>query len=205
MAKQYCEDSDGRSSAPVPIIGLYIAGASLVCLLLMLWDIYVAFRRKHFYIPCRRFKLNSVTLTLLAIVAKLPIDLTTNMPSAADQLSKLTGTTMICICIGFMAPSLVSSKESESKANVASLGIFIVTVVVNICVQMRTGDIKKYYAKEMKDDELVQRAIEVCVDNMNMKRSYELVHDELLDVESKVVCEFIERGPYMNETIDAFV
>ncbi|KAK9087897.1 hypothetical protein Syun_030291 [Stephania yunnanensis] len=139
MAKQYCEDSYGRSSAPVPIIGLYIAGISLVCLLLMLWDIYVAFRRKHFHIPCRCFKLNSITLTLLAIVAKLPVDLTTNMPSAADQLSKLTGTAMICICIGFMAPSLASSTVSEDKANVASLGIFIVTVVVNICVQMRTG------------------------------------------------------------------
>ncbi|KAK9087900.1 hypothetical protein Syun_030294 [Stephania yunnanensis] len=82
---------------------------------------------------------NSFVDKCSAIVAKLPVDLTTNMPSDADQLSKLTGTTMICICIGFMAPSVASSTVSEGKANVASLGIFIVTVVVNICIQMRTG------------------------------------------------------------------
>ncbi|KAK9138876.1 hypothetical protein Sjap_009470 [Stephania japonica] len=127
MAKLQCANSNGYSS-PVPIIGLYIAIASLVCLLLMLWDIFFAIRRKNRHIPCRRFSLNSVTLTLLAIVAKLPVDLTTNMPSARDQLSKLSGTAMTCICIGFMALSVVSSKESESVSNMASLSIFIVTV-----------------------------------------------------------------------------
>ncbi|KAK9138849.1 hypothetical protein Sjap_009443 [Stephania japonica] len=58
------------------------------------------------YIPCRPFSLSSVTLTLLSVVSKLPVDQTTSMPSARDQLSKLTGTTMTCICIGFMASSL---------------------------------------------------------------------------------------------------
>ncbi|KAK9140721.1 hypothetical protein Scep_010402 [Stephania cephalantha] len=148
MAKLLCTTSAGYSS-PVPIIGLYIAGASLVCLLLMLCDICFAIRRKSRHIPCRLFSLNSVTLTLLAIVAKLPVDLTTNMPSARDQLSKLAGTTLTCICIGFMAPSLGSSKESESIANMAALSIFVVTLVVNVCIQMGTGVIFSFFAEHI--------------------------------------------------------
>ncbi|KAK9138857.1 hypothetical protein Sjap_009451 [Stephania japonica] len=148
MAKLQCANSNGYSS-PVPIIGLYIAIASLVCLLLMLWDIFFAIRRKNRHIPCRRFSLNSVTLTLLAIVAKLPVDLTTKMPSARDQLSKLSGTAMTCICIGFMALSVVSSKESESVSNMASLSIFIVTVAVNICIQLGTGVIFSFVAEHI--------------------------------------------------------
>ncbi|KAK9122581.1 hypothetical protein Sjap_012183 [Stephania japonica] len=140
MEKPQCANSNGHSS-PVPIIGLYIAGASLVCLMLMLCDVYFAIRRKARYIPCRLFSFNSFTLTLLAIAAKLPVDLTTNMPSARDQLSKLTGTAMICICIGFMAPSLANSKKGEGKANLASIGLFVVTVIVNMCIEMRTGRI----------------------------------------------------------------
>ncbi|KAK9159487.1 hypothetical protein Syun_005828 [Stephania yunnanensis] len=134
MSKLNCTDFNGYSS-PVPIIGLYIAGASLVCLLLILWDVFSAIKRKARYIPCRRFSLNSVMLTLLAIVAKLPVDLTTDMPSAQDQLSKLTCVAMTYICIGFLAPSIASSKESESVSNLASLSIFVVTVAVNICIQ----------------------------------------------------------------------
>ncbi|KAK9085304.1 hypothetical protein Sjap_025715 [Stephania japonica] len=148
MARLQCADSNGYDS-PVPIIGLYIAIASLVCLVLMLWDIFFAIRRKARYIPCRRFSLNSVTLTLLAIVSKLPVDLTTNMPSARDQLSKLTATTMSCICIGFMAPSLASNKRSESISNMISLSIFVVTVAVNICIQLGTGVIFSFVAEHI--------------------------------------------------------
>ncbi|KAK9085291.1 hypothetical protein Sjap_025702 [Stephania japonica] len=148
MAKLQCADSNGYDS-PVPIIGLYIAIASLVCLVLMLWDIFFAIRRKARYIPCRLFSLNSVTLTLLAIVSKLPVDLTTNMPSARDQLSKLTATTMSCICIGFMAPSLASNKRSESISNMISLSIFVVTVAVNICIQLGTGVIFSFVAEHI--------------------------------------------------------
>ncbi|KAK9141292.1 hypothetical protein Scep_010973 [Stephania cephalantha] len=148
MAKLQCANSNGYSS-PVPIIGLYIVIASLACLLLMLWDILFAIRRKNRHIPCRRFSLNSLTISLLAIVAKLPVDLTTNMPSARDQLSKLSGTAMSCVCIGFMAPSIASSKESENVANMASLSIFVVTVAVNICIQLGTGVIFSFVAEHI--------------------------------------------------------
>ncbi|KAK9138676.1 hypothetical protein Sjap_009270 [Stephania japonica] len=86
--------NDSNYSSPVPWIGLYIAVATLVCLLLLLLDVIVGFRNRKRWVPCRFFPLNSVTLTFLFVAVKLPLDLTTSMPSAQDQLSKITGTTL---------------------------------------------------------------------------------------------------------------
>ncbi|KAK9081853.1 hypothetical protein Syun_031069 [Stephania yunnanensis] len=134
-----CVLDDSSYSSPVPLIGLYIAGATLVCLLLILLDVFTGFRNKKRWLPCRFFSLNSVTLTLLSVAVKLPLDLTSPMPRVSDQLSKLTGTTLLCICMGFFMPSLGTYRESESFSNMAALSIFVVTIVVNICIQMRTG------------------------------------------------------------------
>ncbi|KAK9138658.1 hypothetical protein Sjap_009252 [Stephania japonica] len=142
MAKHGCVNGtldDSSYSSPVPIIGLYIAAATLVCFFSILFDVISGFRNRKRWLPCRFFSLNSVTLTLLAIAAKIPVDLTTKMPSAHDQLSKLTGTTLVCICMGFLMPSLGNNRKSENWSNVLALSIFVVTVVVNICIQLYTG------------------------------------------------------------------
>ncbi|KAK9152845.1 hypothetical protein Sjap_000325 [Stephania japonica] len=149
MAIQRCADhsnSDNSSfSSPVPIIGLYVVGANLVCLLLITRDMYAGFRDRKRWLPCHLFSLNSLTLTLIAIATKLPVDLTTVMPSAQDQLSKLTGTVFLCICLGFFMPSLGSTTYSECMSNMASLTILVITVLVNIGVQMYTGLINSFH------------------------------------------------------------
>ncbi|KAK9082122.1 hypothetical protein Syun_031522 [Stephania yunnanensis] len=61
------------------------------------------------------------------------------MPSAYDQLSKLCGTALICISIGIFRTSIVNMKESEFSATMASLTVMVVTVVVNVSLQMSTG------------------------------------------------------------------
>ncbi|KAK9150217.1 hypothetical protein Syun_008526 [Stephania yunnanensis] len=143
-----CVDSNSSDnsnySSPVPIIGLYVAGASSVCLLFIALDMYAGFRNRKRWLPCRFFPLNSVTLTLLGIATKLPVDLTTSMPSLQDQLSKLTGTIFICTCMGFFMPSLGICTKSESASNLISLTIFVITVLVNICIQMHTGLINSF-------------------------------------------------------------
>ncbi|KAK9081216.1 hypothetical protein Syun_030579 [Stephania yunnanensis] len=133
--------NDTKFSSPMPAIGLYMAVATLVCLILMLCDIFNAILRKKPWIPCRFFMLNSVTLTLLSIATKLPSDLTTSMPSACDQLSKLCGTSLMCISIGFFRPSTVNMSQSELSANLASLSIMVITIVVNVSLQISTGAI----------------------------------------------------------------
>ncbi|KAK9116317.1 hypothetical protein Sjap_015264 [Stephania japonica] len=142
MARHGCINGtldDSRYSSPMPIIGLYIAIATSVCFFSILFDVVSGFRNRKRWLPCRFFSLNSVTLILLAIAAKIPVDLTTKMPSAHDQLSKLTGTTLVCICMGFLMPSLGNNRKSENWSNVLALSIFVVTVVVNICIQLYTG------------------------------------------------------------------
>ncbi|KAK9081268.1 hypothetical protein Syun_030631 [Stephania yunnanensis] len=133
--------NDTKFSSPMPAIGLYMAVATLVCLILMLCDIFNAILRKKPWIPCRFFVLNSFTLTLLSIATKLPSDLTTSMPSACDQLSKLCGTSLMCISIGFFRPSTVNMSQSELSANLASLSIMVITIVVNVSLQISTGAI----------------------------------------------------------------
>ncbi|KAK9111380.1 hypothetical protein Scep_018899 [Stephania cephalantha] len=141
MGRHDCLDGqldDSNYSSPMPVIGLYIAAATSVCFILILLDIIAGFRSKKQWLPCRFFSLNSVTLSLLSIVAKLPVDLTTTMPSPEDQLSKLTSTTLICICMGFLMPSLGISRPSECSTDMTALCILVITIAINICIQLRT-------------------------------------------------------------------
>ncbi|KAL5718721.1 hypothetical protein ACHQM5_011597 [Ranunculus cassubicifolius] len=125
-----------KYSAPVPVIGLYIAAASAVCALLMLYDIIHGFIKRQRWLPCKLFKLNSVTLSLIGVVVKLTVDLTTSMPSALDQLSKLVGTTSLCIYMCYIYPSISDMKDST---NMFALSILVITVCVNMCIQLSTG------------------------------------------------------------------
>ncbi|KAK9159774.1 hypothetical protein Syun_006115 [Stephania yunnanensis] len=139
MVKSLCSSESDRYSSPVPYVGLYIAGATLVCLLLMLCDMISSFRRRTWYLPCKLFSINSVTLFLLATASKLPVDLTTYMPSHVDQLSKLSSTAMLCVSISFLAPSFGINREAESITNLITLSLMVITIVVNVCIQMYTG------------------------------------------------------------------
>ncbi|KAK9116405.1 hypothetical protein Sjap_015352 [Stephania japonica] len=116
---------DTNYSSPMPVIGLYIAGATLVCLLFMILDIIAASRNRKTWLPVRFFSLNLVMLSLLFVVAKLSRDLTTTMPSDEDQLSKLTSTILVYISMGFFFPSLGTNNESECLANIAALSILV--------------------------------------------------------------------------------
>ncbi|KAK9159864.1 hypothetical protein Syun_006205 [Stephania yunnanensis] len=139
-------DPNSKSSSPMPIIGLYVTGATLVCLLLISMDIFLGFRRRKKWLPCNLFTLNSATLAVLAVATKLPGDLTSSMPSALDQLSKLAGTTFICITMAFLMPSVGLTSFSESISNMISLTIFVISVFVDVCIQMHTGVITSFKA-----------------------------------------------------------
>ncbi|KAL5718787.1 hypothetical protein ACHQM5_011654 [Ranunculus cassubicifolius] len=136
----------GKYSDPVPVIGLYIVAASAVCALLMLYDIVHGFIKRKRWLPCKLFKLNSVTLSLIGVVVKLTVDLTTTMPSALDQLSKLVGTTCLCIYMCYIFPSIPDMNDST---NMFALSILVVTVIVNICIQLSTGVIALFFPEHV--------------------------------------------------------
>ncbi|XP_058106291.1 uncharacterized protein LOC131249497 [Magnolia sinica] len=133
------ELNDAKFSEPLPWIGLYIAGASLVCSLAMAIDTFYGFRQRKLGFPCKFFSLNATSLTLLSIATKLPLDLNTSMPRRQDQLTKLSGTILICTAMGNFMTSLGTMKDSEMLSNILALAILVITMVVNIGIQMGTG------------------------------------------------------------------
>ncbi|PSS11526.1 ATP-dependent RNA helicase [Actinidia chinensis var. chinensis] len=133
-----------RFSAPLPFIGTYVAATSLVCSIAMAADVYHGCRNKKRWFPCKFFALNAATLTLLAIAMKLPVDLSDNMPTAWDQLAKLSGNAFMCTAIGNFMPSIGPMDNKEIFMNIAALGILVITVVVNVCIQLGTAAISDF-------------------------------------------------------------
>ncbi|KAK9110435.1 hypothetical protein Sjap_018495 [Stephania japonica] len=178
------------SSSPVPFVGLYIASASLVCLLLILCDLFFSIRRKRPYLPCKFFSLNSTTLTLLAIASKLPVDLTTYMPSATDQLSKLVGTSIVCVSMAFMMPSLGINRRSENITNMISLSLFVVTTVFSTTL---ANNRKVYLVQEIRDsfrrvESLIDKVREWYIESSINNPQFELCKDVFAMTSSGIIC-----------------
>ncbi|XXG75880.1 hypothetical protein AAC387_Pa08g0355 [Persea americana] len=128
-----------KFSEPMPWIGLYVALGSLLCFLAMAADAYSGIRRGKLWFPCRYFSINAASLTLLSIITKLPADLNTSMPSRQDQLTKLSSTVLLCTVMSNFMPSLGKMEDSELLTNIVALAILVVTITVNVGIQMGTG------------------------------------------------------------------
>ncbi|CAN4077957.1 unnamed protein product [Withania somnifera] len=126
-------------SRPMPLIGVYVAVASLLCTLAMVADAIQAFRLKRLWFPCKFFALNAASLTVLAVAMKLPVDISEPMPGHTDQLSKLASTVFMCVLIGNFMPSVGSMSSKEILANVVALDILVITIIVNLCIEIYTG------------------------------------------------------------------
>ncbi|KAL0341508.1 UNVERIFIED_CONTAM: hypothetical protein Scaly_1813400 [Sesamum calycinum] len=105
-------DVEKQLEAPMPWIGVYVGAASLICTLAMAADTFHGFRSKKHWFPSKFFSLNATSLTLLAVAMKLPVDLTTRMWATTDRLAK------------------------DILMNVTALGILVITVIANVCVQI---------------------------------------------------------------------
>ncbi|GLT78394.1 hypothetical protein SLA2020_499310 [Shorea laevis] len=131
--------NETKFSEPMPWIGIYIAAASLACAVAMASDAISGFRRRKFWFPCKFFSINATSLTVIGVASKLSVDLNTPMPRHMDQLAKLSSTVLICTVMGNSMPSLGTMENTEILSNVVALGILVVTLVVNICIQIGTG------------------------------------------------------------------
>lgn len=136
--------NDAKYSEPLPWIGIYIAAASLVCLLAMAADLIHGIRHRKFWFPCKFFTLNSTSLTLIAVAIKLSVDLNTSMPGREDQLAKLSSAVLMCTIMANCMPSLGSMENQEIFMNVMALGILVITLIVNVGMEMGTGVIYVY-------------------------------------------------------------
>ncbi|KAI3469822.1 hypothetical protein Pfo_026485 [Paulownia fortunei] len=122
--------------SPMPWIGMYVALASLACSLAMAVDVFHGFRNKKLWFPCNYFSLNATSLTLLAVATKLPVDLTTNMWAATDRLAKISSLALMSTAMGNFMPTLGTMGDKEIVMNVTAFGILIITVIVDVCIQV---------------------------------------------------------------------
>ncbi|KAK6262904.1 hypothetical protein QUC31_008720 [Theobroma cacao] len=131
--------NEAKFSEPLPWIGIYIAAASLACAIAMAADAIHGFRHWKLWFPCKCFTINATSLTIITVAIKLSVDLNTAMPRGEDQLAKLSSTALICTVMGNSMPSLGTMENKEIFTNIIALGILVITVLVNICIQLGTG------------------------------------------------------------------
>ncbi|KAM0020689.1 hypothetical protein Hdeb2414_s0025g00669851 [Helianthus debilis subsp. tardiflorus] len=135
----YQSDLENRYSEPMVWIGIYIALASLCCILAMLADLLHGLKNRKLWIPCKYFTINAASLTVIAVAMKLPVDLTGPMPGVVDQLAKLGSMAFMCNMMANLLPSLAAMDRNGILANVTALGVLVITLVVNVCIQIQTG------------------------------------------------------------------
>ncbi|CAK9173208.1 unnamed protein product [Ilex paraguariensis] len=128
-----------KFDAPMPLIGLYVAAASLVCTLAMAADVTHGFRYKKLWFPCKFFTVNAASLTILAVAMKLPVDLTSAMEGYLDQLAKLISNVFMTTVMGNFLTSFASMDDKAIFMNITALGILVITIIVNIFIQLHTS------------------------------------------------------------------
>ncbi|KAK4437260.1 hypothetical protein Salat_0059900 [Sesamum alatum] len=129
-------DVEKQLEAPMPWIGMYVAAASIICTLAMAADTFHGFRSKKHWFPSKFFSLNATSLTLLAVAMKLPVDLTTRMWATTDRLAKVSSMIFMSTAMGNFMTCLGSMDDKDILMNVTALGILVVTVIANVCVQI---------------------------------------------------------------------
>ncbi|CAI9766556.1 unnamed protein product [Fraxinus pennsylvanica] len=130
-------DLQAKLESPMPWIGMYIAAASVVCSLAMAADAFHGFRSKMLWFPCKYFSFNAMSLTLLAVALKLPVDLTSDTSGMHEILARVSSLVFMSTAMANFMTSLGSMDDNEMLLNLAALGIMIITVIVNVCIHYK--------------------------------------------------------------------
>ncbi|KAL6008179.1 hypothetical protein ACLOJK_033685 [Asimina triloba] len=123
----------------MPWIGSYISSASVVCCAGITDDLLDWAWNASFWFSCKFFPLNATSLTLLAIATKLIVDISTPMPGDLNQLAKLCGSAFLCTSMCHFMPSIGAMEDTQVILNLVPLVFLVITVMVDVCIQMGTG------------------------------------------------------------------
>nr|GMC85228.1 ATP-dependent RNA helicase [Ipomoea batatas] len=131
----------GDNDSPMPIIGVYVAAASMACSFAMFLNSCLTFINSFPKFNVRFsgnfFPLNATWLTLLAVATKLAADLTTPKSSYLDNQAKIMNTVFLTVAMGNFFPSLGSMNNADIVTNLTALSILVITVVVDLYIQLR--------------------------------------------------------------------
>ncbi|KAF5788390.1 hypothetical protein HanXRQr2_Chr10g0463491 [Helianthus annuus] len=75
----------------------------------------------------------------MSIAMKLPVDLTGSMPGYVDQVAKLGSMAFMCTMMATLLPCLGTMESNELLSNTTAMCVLVITIVVNVCIQMQTG------------------------------------------------------------------
>ncbi|CAI9777031.1 unnamed protein product [Fraxinus pennsylvanica] len=101
-------------------------------------DTVLSLHHIKLWFPCRYSALNAASLIVLGIAVKLSMDLTTPMPGKFDHAGKSISTTFLCASTTHFMPSLGSMSDRDILVNLTALGILIVTLTLNVIIQVFT-------------------------------------------------------------------
>ncbi|KAI3802955.1 hypothetical protein L1987_31102 [Smallanthus sonchifolius] len=135
----YRSDVESKYNAPMFWIGMYIAFASLVCVLAMVADLVHGLRRGKLWFPCKYFRMNAAFLITIFVAMKLPVDLSGVIPGDVDQAGKLGSMAFMCIMMANLLPCLATMDGNELLSNITAMCVIVITLVVNVCIQIQTG------------------------------------------------------------------
>ncbi|KAD3337637.1 hypothetical protein E3N88_33157 [Mikania micrantha] len=123
----------GKSAAEamLPWVGLYVAVASLICVIAMAADAILAIWKWKLWFPNRFFTLNAATITLIAIAMKLPVDLSVEL-----VLPKLIGVFFLVTMLANFLPPLGLMDDTALLMNIVALAILVITIFVNMVIQL---------------------------------------------------------------------
>ncbi|MFS8031270.1 hypothetical protein Hanom_Chr17g01543831 [Helianthus anomalus] len=134
-----------RYGKPMLWIGIYIAVASLFCVLAMAADLFHGFRNKKLWFPSKYFTLNAASIMVITVAMKLPVDLNDPMSRWMDAFGKLVSMPFMTTMMANLMPSLASMDDKELFENVIGLLILVITIVVNVSIQIHTGLVENFY------------------------------------------------------------
>ncbi|KAK9049006.1 hypothetical protein SSX86_032025 [Deinandra increscens subsp. villosa] len=146
----YQSEVESRYNPTMFWIGMYIALASVVCILAMVADLLHGFHTRKLWFPCRYFRLNSAFLSVIPIAMKLPMDLG-GLPGDVDQVTKLGSMAFMCTMMANLLPCLATMESNDLFSNITALVILVITLVVNVCIQIQiqTGVVSYQEAAQM--------------------------------------------------------
>nr|KAJ0227928.1 hypothetical protein LSAT_V11C100019320 [Lactuca sativa] len=98
-------------------------------------DLFRGFRQRKLWFPCRFFTINSVSITLITISMKLPVDLSTTLADDQDIEEKYVSIIFLVTMLANFLPSLGLMNDKELLLNTLTLCILIITINVNMWLQ----------------------------------------------------------------------
>ncbi|KAJ0864900.1 hypothetical protein HanRHA438_Chr12g0534821 [Helianthus annuus] len=105
----------------------------------MFADLLHGLRSRKLWFPCKYFTINAAFLSVIAVAMKLPVDLSGSMPGVVDQVAKLGSMAFMCTMMANLFPCLATMDNNELLTNITALGVLVITLVVNVCIQIQTG------------------------------------------------------------------